>query len=198
MIQIKKGNKVDRVFHTFSNISKISRKHLNIPMNNVDLSNSQPLLLVSYLKENGYGVDLNYQIDCEEGTFYGNFYDVDANDYDVDSEVWKNNVKVGLFKSIYFNFNEKSLYNKRFLELYPYTYTSIKFMNDRDEKLACLLQNKEAELFNNLKLNHSNYFFTIFDAIYFDDKRDLLSILEQINNFFKKNGIKARTKQELI
>ena len=195
---IKKGNQVNRVFHTFSNVSKISRKHLNIPMNNVDLKNSQPLLLVSYLKDNGYDVDLNYQIDCEEGKFYENFYNVDPNDYNYDEEIWRTNVKIGLYRSIYFKFNDKSPYNKRFMELYPYTYTSIKFINDREENLACLLQNREAELFNNLKLKNSKYYFTLFDAIYFDNKKDLLEIIEQINDFFKKDSIKVRTEIKLI
>jgi hypothetical protein len=190
---IKKGYKVHRVYHSFSNLSRVSREYLNIKMNNIDLKNSQPLLLVSYLKENGYDIDLNYQKDCEEGNFYEQFYHTVKEDANDDKDIWRNNVKIGLYKSIYFNFNDKSPYNKRFMELYPSTYTSIKFINDREENLACLLQNREAELFNNLKLKSSKYYFTLFDAIYFDDKKDILDILEQINDFFKRNGIKVKT-----
>jgi hypothetical protein len=195
---IKKGNNVNRIYHSFFNISKISRKHLNIKMNMIDLKSSQPIILISYLKNNNYMFDNNYQTDCENGIFYQSFYEVDPNDYNIDPEVHKNNVKVGLYKGIFFNFNEKSLYNKKFKELYPRTYTSIKYINELGENLAIILQNREAELFNNLKLKDSKYFFTLFDAVYFNEKTDLIYLLDQINDFFKKDGISPITEQKLI
>lgn len=59
---IKKGKKVDRIYHSFTNVSRVSRKYLNINMKDIDIVNCQPLLLVAYLNSINLSYDLNYQI----------------------------------------------------------------------------------------------------------------------------------------
>lgn len=190
---IKKGFKVDRIYHSFSNISKISRKHLNIPMNYIDLKNSQPLILVSYLVENNLPIDLTYKTDCENGSIYLNFYNVLQSDFSTDEDELRTNVKVSIYKNIFFSFNEKSSYNKKFKELYPKTWESLKNINDSGISLASILQNKESSLFNYLNPKRSKYFFTLFDAIYYSDKNDTMELVNNINEFFNKLNIQVRT-----
>ena len=65
---IKKGNRVDRVYHSFSNLSKVSRKHLHNDakiFNDVDIKNCQPLLLCYLIKQKGLQLDDNYLCDCQ-------------------------------------------------------------------------------------------------------------------------------------
>jgi len=195
---IKKGYKVDRIYHSFSNISKISREYLNIPMCNIDLKNSQPLFLVAYLIENGKDYDLSYKNDCESGEIYLNFYNVRKEDFSNDSDELRSNVKKAIYKNIFFGFNENSLYNKRFKQLYPRVWQSLKDINDSGETLAGILQNKEASLFNNLNPKKSKYYFTLFDAIYYSDKNDTINILDNINTFFSNLGIKVQTEIKII
>jgi hypothetical protein len=195
---IKKGYKVDRIYHSFSNISKISREYLNIPMCNIDLKNSQPLFLVAYIIENGKDYDISYKNDCESGEIYLNFYNVRKEDFSNDSDELRSNVKKAIYKNIFFGFNENSLYNKRFKQLYPRVWQYLKDINDSGETLASILQNKEALLFNNLNPKKSKYYFTLFDAIYYSDKNDTINILDNINTFFSNLGIKVQTEIKII
>lgn len=195
---IKKGYKVDRIYHSFSNISKISRNYLNIPMCNIDLKNSQPLFLITYLIENNMPYDISYKNDCESGEIYLNFYNTRKEDFSNDTDELRTNVKKAIYKNIFFGFNENSLYNKRFKELYPKVWSSLKSINESDATLASILQNREASLFNNLKPKKSKYFFTLFDAIYYSDKNDTLDILDGINKFFNDLGIKVQTDIKII
>ena len=60
---IKKGFNVDRVFHSLTNISKVSRKYLTVKgleYNNIDIVNCQPLLLCYYLIKNELKIDIQY------------------------------------------------------------------------------------------------------------------------------------------
>lgn len=189
----KKGYKVDRIYHSFSNISKISRNYLNIPMCNIDLKNSQPLLLVAYLISNNLPIDLSYKIDCESGEIYEKFYNTRIEDFSTDEDELRNNVKQNIYKNIFFGFNEASLYNKKFKQLYPKVWSSLKSLNDNNIELAGLLQNMEASLFNRLNPKKSKYFFTLFDAIYYSDKNDSIDILNDINTFFSQLDINVKT-----
>lgn len=195
---IKKGYKVDRIYHSFSNISKISRNYLNIPMCNIDLKNSQPLFLIAYLIENNMPYDISYKNDCESGEIYLNFYNTRKEDFSNDTDELRTNVKKAIYKNIFFGFNENSLYNKRFKELYPKVWSSLKSINESGATLAGILQNREASLFNNLKPKKSKYFFTLFDAIYYSDKNDTLDILDNINSLFNNLEIKVQTDIKII
>jgi hypothetical protein len=181
---IKKGKNVDRIYHSFSNISKVSRKHINIKMFDVDIKNCQPLLLVYLLKSNNMLLDDNYQLDCENGIFYENF--IGINGFDRDQS------KVALYKNIFFGFNKRSLFNKRFNELYPNTWSSLNEISKSDISLASQLQNIESELFNNLIPKKSKFYFTLFDAIYFDNMSDVKLIVKTINRFFNNLNISVK------
>lgn len=184
---IKKGSNVDRIYHSFSNVSKVSRKHLTIKMYNIDIRNSQPLILVSYLKKNKQKFDTNYQLDCETGNFYNKF---------ITTELDKDDVKKSLYKNIFFGFNKQSLINKKFKQLYPLTWSSLEIIHKSDISLAQRLQNLESQLFNNLIPNKSKHYFTLFDAIYFDNINDIVMLNNIITNFFRELEIKVTTEIE--
>lgn len=182
---IKKGKSVDRIYHSFSNVSKVARKHLDIKMFNIDIKNCQPLLLVAFLKKNNFGYDETYQYDCEVGEFYEQF--IGINDCDRDE------VKTNIYKNLFFGFNKRSKFNKKFKELYPLTWESLNEINNSNESLASRLQNIEAELFNNLIPKKSKHYFTLFDAIYFDSINDITELNNKIKKFFDNLEIEVIT-----
>jgi len=181
---IKKGKKVGRIYHSFTNLSRISRKFLSVNFSNIDIKNCQPLLLIAYLRKNNYGVDINYKNDCENGIFYDQFFDVKNESRDI--------VKKQIYKNLLFGFNMKSCYNKRFKEIYPIVWESLKKINLSSSTLASKLQNIESELFNDLIPIKSKYFFTLFDAIYFSDLEDVGELSKKIHSFFKDLDIEVR------
>lgn len=80
---IKKGHKVDRIHHSFSNLPKISRKHIHIngqKFNDIDVKNCQPLLLCYLIKKLGMELDLQYKNNCQDGKFYESFIILDVDD----------------------------------------------------------------------------------------------------------------------
>lgn len=181
---IKKGNKVDRIYHSFSNVSKVARKHLSIKMYDIDIKNCQPLLLIALLKEMKLEYDDNYQYDCEAGNFYENF---------ITNELTRDDVKEELYRTVFFNFNENRKINKKFNEIYPKTWNSLKDIKDMNKSLACELQNIESKLFNNLIPKKSKHYFTLFDAIYFDNLNDVTELNNKIRNYFNEKEIKVQT-----
>jgi len=182
---LKKGSRVNRIYHSFSNVSKVSRKHINIKMFNIDIKNCQPLLLIAYLNLHSYSSDDQYKYDCESGNFYEKFIGINNCDRD--------EVKVKLYKNIFFGFNKSSKFNKKFKELYPLTWESLNIITKEKESLAYRLQNLEAELFNGLIPIKSHNYFTLFDAIYFDDINDVTKLNNLIKGFFNRLGIKVTT-----
>jgi hypothetical protein len=189
---IKKGTKVDRIYHSFTNLSKVSRKHFNINMTEVDIINCQPLLLVALLKRNGFKSDNTYQRDCEAGCFYERF--VDINESSLSNEEQRTYTKKSLYKNIFFGFNTRSKHNKRFQELYPSTWASLENISENCESLASQLQNLESALFNNLIPKKSKHYFTLFDAIYFDNLLDRYDIEKTIKDYFRQYDIRVAVK----
>lgn len=188
---IKIGKKVNRIYHSFTNLSKISRKYFNINMNNIDIKNCQPLLLIALLEKNGFNYDKSYKLDCESGSFYERFVDINKPSNKLESE-WRNEyTKPSLYKTIFFGFNEMSKHNKRFKELYPSTWNSLKLISDNCKSLASQLQNLESDLFNNLIPTKSKYYFTLFDAIYFDNLLDAYQLEKTIKSYFNNFNIKV-------
>lgn len=186
---IKKGIKSDRVYHSFSNVSRVAREHTNIKFNNIDLKNSQPILLVSFLIKNNLNYDSNYKLDCELGQFYEQFYDITSKKGVMDIRKY---TKQQIYRNILFDFVETNAYNKKFKSLYPKTWDALNDINkNSDRHLAGMLQDLEASLFNNLEVKHSTYYFTLFDAIYFTDNKDIQHIVKQINNFFTNLDLKV-------
>jgi hypothetical protein len=191
---IKKGKKVNRIYHSFTNLTKVSRKFFNVNLYDIDIVNCQPLLLVALLEKNGFKYDKSYKIDCEAGCFYERFMDINKPD-DISSYEWRNgNTKPALYKSIFFGFNKASKHNKRFLELYPETWNSLKIISEECNPLASQLQNLESDLFNNLIPKKSKYYFTLFDAIYFDNILDRFSLEKEIKDYFQRYGINVAIK----
>lgn len=185
---IKQGTKVNRIYHSFSSLSKITRKCFKTKYFNIDISNSQPTFLVYYLVSNKIKFEQQYQEIVENGNFYELFYDLYNNDRD--------KVKVAVYESLFFAFNESRRINKRFKELFPLVWNELKRINEHGITLASILQNLEADLFNNIEVKTSTKFFTLFDAIYFNNKKDINIIKKQIENFGNKIGIKFSIKIE--
>lgn len=185
---IKKGDKVDRTYHSFSNLSKISRKHLyidNKKFDEIDIKNCQPLLLCYLLRKLKMDIDANYIADCEAGLVYEQF---------ITKQRDRDAVKVELYKAIYFDFKQKKPIATDFMKLYPLTYKSLQILDEDVITLASKLQNIEASIFNQLKPIKSKYYFTLFDAIYYTDSRDIACLTKQIIDQFSKYELVPKIK----
>ena len=188
---IKKGAKVDRLYHTFSNLSRISRKYLfigNEKFIEIDIKNCQPLLLCFLIKLNGLAFDDNYLSDCEKGIFYETFLP-DIKMTEAERKKLRGEIKVKLYKGIFFAFQPRLIIAKDFKRYYPLTYQSLQLLHLTKTTLACQLQNLEASIFNTLKPKESKFYFTLFDAIYFTDKADIPILTKQIYEKFGAYGI---------
>ena len=183
---MKQGDKVDRVYHSFSNLSKISRKYLHIDnkgFHDIDIKNCQPLLLCYLLRQLNMSVDDNYIRDCECGNVYERFITPERN---------RDNVKTELYSAIYFDFKIKEPIADEFKTIYPATYQSLQILDSDPVTLASKLQNIEASIFNELKPKKSKYYFTLFDAIYFSDSDDIQDLIQQLQNSFVVYGISPK------
>lgn len=185
--KIKYGKKVRRIYHSFSNLSHISRKYLkvdNCSFVSIDIKNAQPLLLVYYMASNNYEYDEQYLLECEKGTLYENF---------ITKERSRDKVKVLLYKNVYYAFRETSEIATEFKALFPKTFNSLKYITEalknENLKLAGEMQNLEADIFNHIVPKKSKYYFTLFDSIYFTDINDMRFIQEELLNSFKKYNI---------
>lgn len=187
---IQKGTKVNRIYHSFSNLSKITRKCFKTKFNNIDLKNSQPMFLAFYLKSNKIPFEKEYQNVCEDGLFYELFYDLYPElNKEIDKKEVRKKVKQSIYESILFAFNKTRRVNKRFQELFPLTWLALYNVSQSGITLASILQNLEAEIFNNLELKYSKKYFTMFDAIYFNNPKDYSNIVNQIKSKGKEFGI---------
>lgn len=209
---IKTGDKSNRVYSSLSNISRVSRKHLNVKnqyFTGIDISNSQPLLLCYYLKENKLPIDKNYIQDCEDGLIYDRFYGVEGCDlitkknsngtwYKITEEKSyskenRSELKEDLFQSIYYYFKPNFTINKSFQQIYPLTYGSLIRINNElkgeNDNLAVRLQNVEAEIMNDIIPEKSEYYFTLFDGLYFTNLNDIPQLKREIENRFSKYGL---------
>jgi len=197
------GNKVNRVYTSLSNLSKISREYLHIygtRFENLDIVNCQPLLLCYYLIKNDLLIDQEYIKDCEAGVLYENFYEK-IGDNEIDKQK-RDKAKEHLYKSIYFDFQPAYIVHKKFAELYPQTYCSLEKITAEfyldTIKLAGILQNVEAEIFNDLVPANSKYYFTLFDAVYFTDITDISQLENDIYSKFAAFGIKPKIANSLM
>jgi len=193
---IKQGTKSDRVYHSFSNLSRITRKCFFTKFFNIDLKNSQPTMLVLYMLINKIEFDTLYQRHCEDGVFYEQFYNLlDRTVYNTEED-FRNEIKRNIYKGIFFAFNTNSEYNFRFRALYPKTWKVLQDLNKQDTSVASILQNTEADIFNNLKVKTSSRYYTLFDAIYYNNKKDTEDISKQILKYGEDRGVKFTLKYE--
>lgn len=190
---IKKGSKVDRIFNSVSNISRISRHHLSCgkeKFHNVDVATCQPTLLAAYLIGLNLQVDEKYIFDCQSSNFYEQF---------MSDTITRDDAKVLTYKNILFDFKPDSEISSKFKELYPLTYNSLIYLienniiND-DIKLARKLQNLEASITNKIIPKKSKYYFTLFDAIYFTEISDCVHIIEEFKVAFLQYNLKPQFK----
>lgn len=177
------GSKVERIYHPMCFITRESRDCLNIKFHSLDIVNCQPLLLCYYLKSKGLQYDDEFIKNVESGRLYESIKDRLEN-------VSRDEVKKMVYSEILFDFKtaKKNRVNKVFKEIYPLTYSSLEHihLNRKTTKntLASILQNLEADLFNNLNVINSEYYFTLFDAIYYNDKSDEDNLKSQISKYF--------------
>jgi len=186
---IRKGRKVDRVYTSLSNLSRISREYLTIAglkFHNMDIKNCQPLLLCYLLIRENMPIDQEYINVCQQGIFYEGFYE--QSEDEAINEQRRSNAKVRLYKAIYFDFRANKT-NLRFKELYPLTYSSLEILAQGQDKLAGLLQNIEASIFNYLVPVKSKYYYTLFDAIYFTSVEDKADLFLRIHESFRVYGL---------
>jgi len=185
---IKKGTKVDRVYTSFSNLSKISRAHLHIDnqkYNCIDIKNCQPLLLCYLLRLSGLDMDSNYLADCESAEIDYRF--ITPKKYPT-----KDDVKKPLYSAIYFDFKPDKKIAQKFKRLYPLTFDSIEILHNSGTTMASMLQNLEASIFNSIVPKKSKYYFTLFDAIYYTDIEDTESLKNRLTEKFGLYGITPR------
>lgn len=184
-----KGVKVDRVYNSLATMSSVSRKFIYPHYISVDVKNSQPLLLCKEaIKDNS--VDENYKMHCEAGCFYEEFYNLsDLNNIEGLEDELRKDVKTQIYSQILFDFKEDREYNQRFKSLYPKTWKWIKDLTDRGETLASTLQNAEAEIFNSFVPKRSKMYFTVYDAFYFTDSKDIEDVCNHIKTKFNENGM---------
>lgn len=64
----------------------------------------------------------------------------------------------------------------------------------KKKSLASQLQNLESRLFNKIIPEKSKYFFTLFDAIYFDKSQDRFQLEKNIKGYFNSFNIKVTVK----
>lgn len=179
---LKQGKKVNRIYHSFSNVSKVARRYYNIPFKGIDVVNCQPLLLALYLRKNGLPLDDHYVEDGENGQIYERFIGLKG--------MCRDKVKVAIYKYLFFGWNNKTQVNKFFKHIYPLTWESLKTIHQKEGfSLASVLQNTEAEIFNSLEPKRSKYYFTHFDAIYFSDIKDSAELQGKIINHFANYNI---------
>lgn len=178
------GFKVDRVYHCLSNISKISRKFITVnkeEFNDIDVKTCQPLLLCYLIKKLNLQLEDTYKHDCETGIIYDLFVKPDRN---------RDATKTEMYRTIYFDLKPYSDTAKEFKERYPLTYQSIETIINNGNSVAGLLQNIEADIFNNIIPKKSKFYYPLFDSIYFTDIDDCGSIIKQIKDKFSVYGIK--------
>ncbi|PVW12418.1 hypothetical protein [Marixanthomonas spongiae] len=181
---IKKGKKVDRIYHSFTNVSKVARRFYNIDFTGIDVVNCQPLLLALYLRKNDMPVDDKYVQDCENGHMYEQFEGLKGMD--------RNKVKVAIYKYLFFGWKTTTQINKYFRHLYPNCWKSLSTIHqNKDFSLASVLQNTEASIFNRLVPKKSKFYFTQFDAIYFSDLQDSANLQAEIIEHFANQNIRV-------
>ena len=201
-----KGDSVDRVYSSFSSLSKISRKFITYngkPFYEVDIKNCQPLLLICLLIENGYSIDSDYVKNVVSGKFYESLMEEAKNQgYTTQKSIKsKNNelefidmmmnirddVKILCYSDIFF---AKKLNNtnivKVFKSLYPLVYDALKQLTEQENTLANQLQNLEADIV--LNVVPKSPYFTVHDAIYLTNKTELENVKRDLAFEIKKRS----------
>ncbi len=215
---IKMGQNSGRIYHSFSNLGKPSRKCFKkVHFYDIDVVNSQPSILAAFLKKEKLPVDAKYVEDVENAIIYERFYDLFAY-LNLKKEDLRKMVKVNMYSGILFGFKKTKNYsedfknnnpckyevrrrpelvNTRFKELYPMTWESLKKIHKEKKKngsLAVKLQQVEAFFFNLTIPEYSTYYFTLFDGIYFNNLKDKMGMVNKLKEFFFDYGVAIKIK----
>lgn len=208
-----KGKNVNRVYSSFTNLSKISRKFLvydGNPFYEVDIKNCQPLLLICILAEMDFEIDQNYIDDVTNGKFYESMmqravelkltkqvkFSKSDEGESVEKKILANrdDVKVLVYSDILFCTKLKdTAIVKIFKSLYPSVYKALKEITEQlsltGEKLARPLQNMEADIV--LSIQPKSNYFTVHDAIYLTNKNEISNIKAKLIRKIKQksNGL---------
>lgn len=203
----------NRVHNNFVNFPKSLRPFIYLETGeqlvNLDISNSQPLmlcvLLKEYYKEKTTPIDVTKYIDdCQQGIFYESF----AKSSGISLESRKK-FKEKLFADVFFGKNEVCVRSKAYkslLEHYPNIASFINEYKRKDYKsLAIALQRVESEIIiddvigNLASTYHPDDFFalTIHDSIttVSGNADEVMSLMQDA---FNKRGIKASIKSEFF
>lgn len=193
---LTKGKKVNRLYHHLTNLSSVARKHFNIKFYNVDLTNSQPLILAYYLIKNGFEIDENYVDNVQQGKFYESLMDKENFDRKI--------IKESVYQFLFFGFWQENDINKNFKAIYPKIWQHLKELSDKkasDERakkttitLASILQNMETEIFETTPsiCANSTFLFTLHDSIYFDNYDDTVLVVRHLEEKFKEMDLEAK------
>lgn len=213
---IKYGNKVKRIFHNLTNLSKTQRKFTNIRFNSIDIPNCHPTLLIYVLRANNLPLDDNYIKDCIDCQFYEQFYNKtykitikkrykgkkkgDWKWYStihtesiLNTDEDRKFIKVQLCKSVFFKFDTSTDFNKEFKRMYPVTWDSYKtYLDNNNETSAQVLQNSEADIINSIIPQNSSHYYPHFDCLYFDDANDKQQIIDELKQKFIEVGVELK------
>ncbi len=208
---LKEGKRSTRIYHSFSSLSRIARQHLRTPRGyiyyEIDIVNSQPSFLVAYL--NGkYAIDSSYVKITQAGKIYEQFIgvtgrvqrfytDENGNRKDKWEDLFIKNraqAKVEFFSAVLFDWKKAHPLNKKFQELFPLTWEVLDRLHKEGGTLAAKLQTFESEIIHGVTVEKSDYYFTLHDAIYYNDITEKKKIEGQIKEAFEKYEVKVKLK----
>lgn len=197
----KKGESVDRIFSSFSNLSNISRKFIHFngrQFYEIDIKNCQPLLLIVLLIEKGINIDTRYRTNIIKGKFYESLMEECQNLNYIEQYVMiknkltkldltnRDDIKTLCYSEIFFtNKLKNSSIVTAFKNLYPLVYNAILELT-QDSTLASQLQNLEADIVLNI-IPKCNYY-TVHDAIYILNKSEIETIKMQLAAEIRKRS----------
>jgi len=195
---INKAINCDRVFSSFTELSKESRESLYMDINGkreyfheVDLKNAAPCLLANkiYVENN---INSDFLNDCGSGVFYEKIMEEVKR---IGGKEWyyykekksfyfnkRDDIKVMVCASILFGDNNNPFLTKAFENLYKNEYNII--INEKNEigkkKFASSIMNYEASVF--VDIEPICYNFTTHDAIYFTNYNNTTYIEKMITD----------------
>lgn len=203
---ISQSELTGRVTHTLSNVSKVARKHLSIygqTFTEVDVRNCQPLLVAALIRDRGLSADIAFTQAVESGVLYDMFLGVSGTFYKFTASgamttiqqtlSEREDVKEEFFSAIMFDFKYHSPLNKKFKEVFPQTWESLKKLHSEDTTLAAQLQRMESGIFNSI-IPTQGYYFTLYDAIFATDKDAVPGLVEDLEKKFNNYGLSVKIK----
>lgn len=197
---IKKGKNVDRVYNSFTILSKVARKHIRLnglSFTEIDIPNCQPLLLLILLNKYNIIPDTNYEKDVLDRCLYERIMEhakhlgykkelIKSKNKPVETFSFEDRkqVKILSYRSIYFKLKKVNKSKTAFIfkQLYPKVYDALDTHPQLKDgkKLAFHLQNLEAEIILNVIPNCAYY--TVHDSIAVINSEEVEFVKNTIRN----------------